>query len=124
MVSELVSRVNITLEIKGKGKIPCELKRHLSPRTVGLIVRSLPISGNVHQLSKSAVYIEAKIHSGMERKKTDFKRGDIAYIPTAGSICFYLDDMLNTKSMTLIGKLQSNIDGLREIKPGDVLTLY
>jgi len=124
MDSEFISGINVFLDIKGKLRLPCQLKRHLSPRTVGLIVRSLPLYGNVHHLGKSIVYFETKIHSGIERKKTDFKKGDIAYLPAGGSICIFLSDMLNTKPMTPVGKLMTNIERLNEVKSGDILTLY
>ena len=93
MNSETVSRVNVFLRINNNGNIPCELKRHLSPITVGLITRMLPLKGNAHQMGKSILYFETSINSGIERKKTDFKKGDIAFLPTEGCICFYIDDV-------------------------------
>ena len=124
MSSDSVSIINIILEIKDKVRIPCQLKRHLSPRTVGLIARSLPIRDNVHRMSKSVVYIKTNIDSGMERKKTDFKSGDIAYFPTGGSICFFLNDVLDGQPMTPIGKSLSSIENLEDVKTGDIMTLY
>ena len=124
MPSDSVSIINIFLEIKGKAKISYQLKRHLSPRTVGLITRSMPIHDNVHRMNKSVVYIKTNIDSGMERKKTDFKKGDIAYFPTGGCICFFLNDVLDGHPMTPIGKLLSSIENLKDVKTGDILTLY
>ena len=124
MPSDSVSIINIFLEIKGKARISCQLKRHLSPRTIGLITRSMPLYDNVHRLNKSVVYIKTNIDSGMERKKTDFKKGDIAYFPTGGSICFFLNDVLDGQPMTPIGKLLSSIENLNDIKTGDIFTLY
>ena len=124
MPSDSVSIINIFLEIKGKARISCQLKRHLSPRTIGLITRSMPIHDNVHRMNKSVVYIKTNIDSGMERKKTDFKKGDIAYFPTGSCICFFLNDVLDGQPMTPIGKLLSSIENLKDIKTGDILTLY
>ena len=124
MPSDSVSTINIFLEIKGRARISCQLKRHLSPRTIGLITRSMPIHDNVHRMNKSVVYIKTNIDSGMERKKTDFKKGDIAYFPTVGCICFFLNDVLDGQPMTPIGKLLSSIENLKDIKTGDILTLY
>ena len=124
MPTDSVSIINIILDINNKAKISCQLKRHLSPRTVGLIARSMPIYDNVHRMNKSVVYIKTNINSGMERKKTDFKKGDIAYFPTGGSICFFLTDVLDGQPMTPIGKLLSNIENLEDVKTGDVLRLY
>jgi hypothetical protein len=119
-----VSRKQLILEIRGKAKISCDLKRHLSPRTVGTIMRSLPLEGHAHLLGKSILYFESNVDSGIERSKTEFKKGDVAFLPSAGSLCFFLNDTVFTKTMTLIGKLSENIDALKDVKPGDVLCLY
>jgi hypothetical protein len=123
MDSGTISKVDVTLEINGNMKISCQLKRHLSPMTVGLITRMLPLEGNVHQMGRSIMYFETGINSGIERKRTDFKKGDIAFLPTEGSICFYMDDISDGKPMTIIGKIIDNIEKLSGIKFGDILSL-
>ena len=124
MSASSVSRKQLILEIRGKAKISCDLKRHLSPRTVGTIMRSLPLEGHAHLLGKSILYFESNVDSGIERSKTEFKKGDVAFLPSAGSLCFFLNDTVFTKTMTLIGKLSENIDALKDVKPGDVLCIY
>ena len=124
MSASSVSRKQLILEIRGKAKISCDLKRHLSPRTVGTIMRSLPLEGHAHLLGKSILYFESNIDSGIERSKTEFKKGDVAFLPSAGSLCFFLNDTVFTKTMTLIGKLSENIDALKDVKSGDVLCIY
>jgi len=124
MLPDSVSIIKIFLEIKDKAKISCQLKRHLSPRTIGLITRSMPIHDNVHRMNKSVVYIKTSIDSGMERKKTDFKKGDMAYFPTGGCICFFLNDVFDGQPMTPIGKILSSIKELENVKTGDILKLY
>ena len=124
MNSLSVSAIDVILEIRGKVKLSCQLKRHLSPTTVGLITRSLPLEGNVHHIGSSIVYIVTGIDSGIERKKTNFKNGDIAFLPAEGSICFFVDDVSITKPMTPIGRILGNLDVLRKVKVGDILSLY
>jgi len=118
-----VSKIDVILEVNGRERIKCQLKRHLSPITVGLITRMLPLEGNVHQMGRSIMYFETGINSGIERKRTDFKKGDIAFLPTEGSICFYMDDISDGKPMTIIGKIIDGIDKLSETKPSDILSL-
>jgi hypothetical protein len=118
-----VSKIDVILEINGHERIKCQLKRHLSPMTVGLITRMLPLEGNMHQMGRSIMYFGTKINSGIERKRTDFKKGDIAFLPTEGSICFYMDDIFDGKPMTIIGKIIDGIEKLSEIKSSDVLLL-
>ena len=123
MCSGTVSKIDVILEVNGSEKIKCQLKRHLSPMTVGLITRMLPLEGNVHQMGRSIMYFETGINSGIERKRTDFKKGDIAFLPTEGSICFYMDDISDGKPMTIIGKIIDGIDKLSETKSSDILSL-
>ena len=123
MQSGTVSKIDIILKINEKVRIACQLKRHLSPLTVGLITRMLPLNGNAHQMGQSIVYFETKINSGIERKRKDFKKGDIAFLPTEGSICFYLDDVFAGKQMTVIGKMIDGVDKLKTVKHSDVLSL-
>ena len=123
MCSGTVSKINVILEVNGRERIKCQLKRHLSPMTVGLITRMLPLEGNVHQMGRSIMYFETGIKSGIERKRIDFKKGDIAFLPTEGSICFYMDDISDGKPMTIIGKIIDGIEKLSEVKSSDVLSL-
>ena len=119
-----VSKINLILEVKGKTKVPCELKRHLSPRTVGIILRSLPLEGNGHEMTKNIVYMETPIESGTDRPRKEFKKGDIAFLPANGSICFFLEDSADVKTMTPIGKITSDVDLLKTVKSGDVFYLH
>ena len=123
MYSGTVSRVDVILEINGVERISCQLKRHFSPMTVGLITRILPLRGNAHHMGQSIVYFETRINSGTERRRTDFKKGDIAYLPTEGSICFYIDDVFGGKPMTVVGKITGDVKKLKTIKASDVLSL-
>ena len=118
-----VSRVDVILKINDIERISCQLKRHLSPMTVGLITRMLPLKGNAHQMGQSVVYFETRINSGIERKRTDFKKGDIAFLPTEGSICFYTDDVFGGKLMSIVGKITGDIAKLKAVKSSDVLSL-
>ena len=123
MSADSVSKKPLILEIKGKGKIHCDLKRHLSPKTVGTIMRSLPLEGNAHMLGKSIAYFETTIDSGIERSRTEFKKGDVAFLSSTGSICFFIEDSEPGKTMTPIGKLE-DVEYLKNLKPGDVFSLY
>ena len=119
-----VSRKHLILEISGKVKLSCDLKRHLSPRTVGTIIRSLPLEGNSHLMGKSIVYFETDVDSGIERARSEFKKGDVAFLPSTGSFCFFVGNVESAKTMTPIGTFVDLTDELKNVKPGDVLRLY
>ncbi len=124
MSTNSVSRKQLILEIRGKAKITCDLKRHLSPRTVGSIMRSLPLEGHAHLLGQSILYFETAVDSGIERARSDFKKGDVAFLPSSGSICFFINNVTSGKTMTPIGKLTNNIDALNDVKSGDIFCIY
>jgi len=119
-----VSRKQLILEIRGKVKLCCDLKRHLSPRTVGTIMRSLPLEGNAHLLGQSILYFETSVDSGIERSRSEFKKGDVAFLSSTGSICFFIKDAMSGKTMTPIGKLNGDINALNDVKSGDVISIY
>ena len=118
-----VSKVEMILKIKGKSELKFELKRHLAPKTVGNIIRSIPLEGNAHIMGNSFAYMETRINTGGEKLRTQFKKGDVAFMAINGSICFFVNDLESTKSMTLIGKIMSDVDVLNETKPGDVFLI-
>ena len=123
MSSGSVSRIGAVLKIKDKSELNFELKRHLAPKTVGSLIRSMPLEGNAHMMGNSFAYMETQINTGGEKLQTQFKKGDIAFMAANCSICFFLNDLESSKSMTLIGKITSNIDALNEIKPGDIFSI-
>ena len=86
-------------------------------------MRSLPIEEHVHFLGNSIAYIGTVIDSGTERPKKEFKTGDVAFLPSSGSICFFLSDTTG-KAMTPIGRLDGDVGKLATAANGDVLKLY
>ena len=74
-------------------------------------------------MGDSFAYMETRVNAGGEKLRTQFKKGDVAFMAANGSICFFVNDFESAKSMTLIGKITSNIDSLNEIKPGDVFLI-
>jgi len=124
MESHSVSKFKLILEIRGKAKLSCELKRHLSPSSVGKISRSLPLEGNAHIMTHGIAYMETPIDSGTERPRKQYKKGEIAFLPANGSICFFFEDSLTSKTMTPIGKIISDVDLLKNVKSGDVFSFY
>ena len=118
-----VSKQDLVLTLKGKTSLNLELKRHLAPKTVGSVMRSIPIEGNAHMIGTSIAFMDTTIRAGGEKLRTQFKKGDIGFLASNSSICFFIEDISSTKSMTLIGKITSNIESLKDVKPGDIFTI-
>jgi uncharacterized protein len=118
-----VSKQDLILTLKGKTSLNFELKRHLAPKTVGTIMRSIPIEGNAHMIDTSIAFVDTTIKAGGEKLRTQFKKGDVGFLASNSSICFFIEDMSSTKSMTLIGKVTANIEPLKDVKPGDIFSI-
>ena len=119
-----VSKSLVIVEIIGKFKIKCELKRHLSPSLVGIINRSLPVAGTIHMLGSSGVYVESHIESGGERTKNEFKKGDIAFLSVGHAFCFFYKDTKVGKDLVPIGKIIDNPEELLKAESGDEISIY
>lgn len=118
-----VSKQDLVLTLKGKASLNFELKRHLAPKTVGTVMRSIPIEGNAHMIGSSIAFIDTTIRAGGEKLRTQFKKGDIGFLASNSSICFFIDDVSSMKPMTLIGKVISNLESLKDVKSGDIFTI-
>ena len=86
MESRTLSYRNIILSVSGS-KIPLRLKIHLAPRTVRLLLAALPMGGSAH-VSGNMIYINTEIKSKLERGRTEFNAGDVAFIPGERCLCF------------------------------------
>ncbi len=60
----------------------------------------------------------------LREQELNLKKGDVAFLPSSGSICFFIADITSGKTMTPIGKLSNNIDALKDVKSGDVFRIY
>ncbi len=118
-----VSRTRLMLELKGKGVCECELARHLAPLTVGTLLRSLPVEGRAHYFEDKFVYFETGLTIGTEKQRSDFKRGDMAFMISNGSVCIFVKDESASTNMNPIGRMITNLELIESSAPGDVLLL-
>jgi hypothetical protein len=68
------------------------------------------------------VYIETELVMGREKQRTDFKRGELAFMTFHGSICVFLNDTVSTP-MNPLGLVTSHLELLESLAPGDLLTI-
>lgn len=117
-----ISRLPVTLEITSKGLAECEMIRHLSPVSVGMILKRLPLQDRIHKFADKLVYIETGLTIGAEKQKTRFKRGDMAYMTSNGSICIFIKDS-SVIPMNPIGVVKSNLEIIEDTRAGDIMIL-
>ncbi|MGH9890051.1 MAG: cyclophilin-like fold protein [Nitrososphaeraceae archaeon] len=117
-----ISKVKVILEISGKGVSQCHIVRHLSPLTSSAILKSLPIQRRANKFKDRFVYIETELALGREKQRTNFKRGDLAFMTFHGSICVFLNDTISTP-MNPLGVVTTHLEMLETIVPGDLITI-
>jgi hypothetical protein len=117
-----VSRLRLVAEIAGKGSAECELVRHLAPITAGALLKGLPVQDRVHRFEDKFVYIETGLVIGAEKQRTQFRRGDVAFLPSNGAICFFIKDC-TAQAMNPVGKMVANVEMVEASQAGDVLAV-
>jgi hypothetical protein len=89
---------------------------------VGIILKRLPLQDRIHKFGDKLVYIETGLAIGAEKQKTRFKRGDIAYMTSNGSICIFINDS-SVIPMNPIGIVKSNLEIIEATRTGDIMIL-
>jgi len=117
-----VSKVECLATVGNKGKGTLALYRHLAPVTVNAILRSLPSDSRVN-LQPSMVCLFTDLKVGVEKPRTQFARGDVAYLPSGGLICVFLGNARSDRPLNPVGKVESGMDTFDSIARGDVVHL-
>jgi hypothetical protein len=117
-----ISKVKVILEISGKGVSQGHIVRHLSPLPSSAILKSLPIQRRANKFKDRFVYIETELALGREKQRTNFKRGDLAFMTFHGSVCVFLNDTISTP-MNPLGVVTTHLEMLETIVPGDLITI-
>lgn len=119
MTLSSVSKTVLVLRVNDSTEIQCEVKRHMSPRTVKTILTMLPFKGKAHIFAK-AICLHTPVAGRTERPRKEFRRGDIAFLPIKGKMYFFKSHIMLKTPMTPVGRVLSS-DGLDAIKTEDVL---
>lgn len=117
-----VSKVECTATVGGKGKGGVSFFRHLAPVTVNALLRSIPFDSRVN-LQPAMVCLFTDLRVGVEKPRTQFARGDVAFLPSGGLICVFLGDARSDRPLNPVGKVESGIETFDAIRRGDVVRL-
>ena len=117
-----VSRLELQIEIPGKGSIQCEFVRHLAPTTCRALLNALPIQGRVHSFGDQFAYFETGLIIGSEKQRSQFVRGEMGLLVSNASVCIFLKDT-HSQPMNPLGRITKNLELAESIGPGDVMIL-
>jgi hypothetical protein len=112
-----ISRIKIKFTIEGVGEAEGELVRFMSPRTIDMIVRKLPIEGRA-ALWKEETYFETPIKMGEEKAKPTVEKGTIAFWPMGSAICIFYGETQPYSPVNILGKITKNLELFGQLKSG------
>lgn len=117
MTEESITRIPIKFTIENIGGAEGELIRHLAPRTVDTITKTLPIVGRA-ALWKEEVYFEIPVKMGDEKAKPRVEKGTIAFWPMGNALCIFFGNSQPYSPVNIIGKVTKNLEAFAEAKSG------
>ena len=116
-MSTTVARTKVRFIIEGVGEAEGEFAHYLSPRTIDVLVKKMPIEGRA-ALWKEEVYFETPAKAGSEKPKAKVNTGDIAYWPMSSAICIFYGSSQPYSPVNLLGKVTKNLEIFKTVKSG------
>jgi hypothetical protein len=117
-----VSRIQCTASIRGKGSAEIGIYRHMAPLTVNALMRILPIQSRVN-VQEAMVCMFTTVRVGVEKSRTTFARGEIAFLPSNALICVFVKNVKSDMPLNPIGKVEDGMKLFDSVKLGDVIEL-
>jgi len=111
------SHIPIKIEIEDIGEVRGELIRFLAPRTINVIMRSLPFEGRVALLTNQ-IYFRIPIKVGKEKAVLTVEKGTIAYWPMGSAFCIFFEKSQSFSAVNRIGKVVEKIDLFKDVVSG------
>jgi hypothetical protein len=118
-----VSKVECKAVIRGKGELKFDLYKHLAPVTVSALMRELPINARVTIYPKAMVCLLTGIKSGVEKQRFEFTKGEVAFLPANGSLCFFMANAKSQSPLNPIGKVEGDLAILGGLTAGDSMQI-
>ncbi|MBS7616617.1 hypothetical protein KEJ45_05415 [Candidatus Bathyarchaeota archaeon] len=112
--------MKIRFVVEGLGEAEGELIRHLSPRTVDMVVRKLPLEGRA-ALWKEEVYFEIPVKMGEEKAKNTVEKGAIAFWPMGSALCVFYGNSQPYSPVNVLGKVTQNLELFSNVKSGTTI---
>lgn len=113
-----VSRYPIRLLFDSGESLRGELVRHLAPLTVFALMNRMPIDGRIARMGEDIIYWPTDITLGAEKLKSDFKSGDMAFMPSNSAVSLFLKDSKLAKPIIPIGRIIDDVAALSGLKIG------
>lgn len=118
-----VSAMELRGSVPNRGRILGRLYKHLSPVTITKIKQAVPFIGRVNVYERNFIYILTSVVTGEEKARKEYRKGEIAFMPGACMLCFFLQDTRSYKPMNPLGELVEGIEILQSCRRGDSIRI-
>lgn len=118
-----VSKIEFRALFEGKGEAKVNIYRHLSPITINNMLMQSKLAGRIVRFQDVFIYAPLGVRVGVEKAKRQFKRGEVAFVPSAGAICFFIKDASVGVPMNPLGEVSSGIEIIDRCGAGDTVQL-
>lgn len=118
-----VSRILCTATVSRGDEAFIGLFRHMAPLTVNAITRVLPIESRVNAQSQAMVCLFTSVRVGVEKARTKYARGEVAFLPSGALICVFTRDIQSERPLNPIGRVERGTEVFDRIRSGDVIRL-
>jgi len=78
----------------------------------------MPIEGRIARMGDDIIYWPTDISLGGEKLKSDFKAGDLAFMPGNSAVSLFLRDSKLAKPAIPIGRITDDLTALSGLKIG------
>lgn len=119
-----VSRVECRAVVRGRGEVKFDVYKHLAPVTVSAVLRELPINARVTIYPRAMVCLLTGIKAGVEKQRFEFAKGDVAFLPANGSLCFFLSNAKSQSPLNPLGKVEEGQEVFARLSAGDSMEIH
>ena len=117
-----ISLIPIRLKLENLGEAEGEFIRFLSPRTVDVLTRNLPLEGRAAIL-KGGIYFHVPLDLGVEKSKRIAEKGTLAYWPMGRSLCIFYEEAKTYSPINYVGRIKRNLEIFRRVRTGTKITV-
>jgi hypothetical protein len=86
------------------------------------MLRTIPFDSRV-SLQQPMVCLFTQLRVGVEKPRTQFVKGDVAFLPSGSLLCVFLGDARSERPLNPVGKVEGGLEVFEAIRPGDVVRI-
>lgn len=117
-----VSKVECAATFRSGGVSRITLYRHLSPLSVSALLHILPVNSRV-TIQQGMRCLFTPLAVGVEKPRTSFARGDVAFLASGGLLCIFLQQARSDRPLNPLGNVADNVELFETSKPGDTIRI-